>query len=415
MPTFDWTRWERDLFDELRRALKAFAKRHPAERLSALALHGVYRELDGQLLLPALAASTVERGPPAETPSSFWSNPPDWPHHLELRHQPALKLEKALTAEATRGTVRHWRAVEKTYFALLVRVTRALRAEALELSRTTDDFICFWHDEEGGPSLARKTIPLARWKRLFAREAGQQRAREALASAPPNERATFLVSRFGQFEGVTSEHAQAELRAMGREALPALEAGLSDPKHGWVAAKLLGQLGTATPSVLTALRRRADELWFAMALGLLGDVEWLARQAPRTACLGLTAPLKAITTRDATPRPLDYAPLETWLTKTPSARALVEDELAPGRSFVTLHATDVPEAVRALESRFAVVRWHAASLLGERSLGAKAAKTILPALAGVLDDRSALVRRLAVLSLERWKSAAKAHHLRFAR
>lgn len=405
---FDWKRLEGALLEELRAALKRFAKQHRKEHFYAVAIFGVYRELDGLLSLPTLGASTVEEGPEAEVPSSFWSarfNPADWPHELELDRKTALHLEKQLTAEATSGTVAHWRSVERKYFEVLTRITATLRSDALELLTCTDDFVCFWHDEEGGPELARKTISPSLANRLFARESSQKKERQKLAKQSPNERAAFLVTRFGQFEGVTSEQAQRELLAMGSSAHEALIGALADKEDGWTAAKVLGQIGIVTPEVIAVLRKRADELWFAMALGMLGDFAWLSKRAPATAVYGLTARLKAITTGGA-PTPLDYAPLEAWLTKNPKARSRVEQELAPGRSYVDIERGDVDEAIRGLSSRFAVVRWHAASVLGDRQLGGK----VLPALAGVLTDKHALVRRLAVLSLSSWKAAAKPYH-----
>jgi len=407
--TFDWKGFEAALFDELRRALERFAKGHRRVEVSSVALYGVYRELDGALSLPALGVNTASDGPPPDDPPSFWGarfNPPDWPHQLELCHRPAVQLERRLTAEATRDTVRHWRAVERRYFSALLRVTRALRAVALERLTCSADFVCFWHDEEGGPALAKKTIAPATWRRLFAREAAQQRERTELAKQPVDARAAFLVTRFGVFEGVSSEVAQKELLAMGKRALPALIGALKEGKNGWTAAKVLGQIGLATPEVISALRKRGDELWFAMALGMLGDHAWLAKQKPLTAVHGLTARLKAITA-GGPPRPLDYRPLEAWLESHPNERKRVDDELVPGRSYLTIQRSDVDEALRALGSPFAVIRWHAAAVLGDRTLGN--AEVILPRLVALFTDRSALVRRLAVLSVTRWKTAAKAH------
>lgn len=408
---FDWKVFERELLEELCAALRRFAKQHRTEHFSAVALFGVYRELDGALSLPALGAHTTEPGAEPQAPTSFWSdwfNPHDWPYEFALNRRNSLRLERRLTAEATSATVGHWRAVERKYFDVLTRIARALRAHALELLSCTDDFVCFWHDEEGGPELARKTIDRALANRLFARDSVQKRRNQKRVGQRPRQRAAFLVSRFGQFEGVTSEEAQRELLAMGAAAIDALVGALTDDEHGWLAAKVLGQIGIVTPRVVTALRKRADGLWFAMALGMLGDHEWLMTQKPATAVNGLSARLKAITAGGA-PRPLDYAPLEAWLAKNPKGRSRVENELAPGRSYVAIQKGDVDEAIRGLSSPFAVVRWHAASLLGDRELGGAGAKA-LPALARVLADKNALVRRLAVLSLSYWKAASRPYH-----
>ncbi|MDP3233276.1 MAG: DUF4303 domain-containing protein [Myxococcales bacterium] len=406
---FDWKAFELALLTEVRAALTTFAKRHRREHFYAVALCGVYRQLDGPLSLPAIAVSSIEKGPSVQSPQSFWSarfSPPDWPYQLELRHAAALRLEKQLTAEATRSSVGHWRSTERRYFRVLLMVTRSLKKDVVGMLACTDDFVCYWHDDEGGPELARKTIDTRRWNRLFSREAAQKREQRTLARQSPHERAVALVARFGQSEGITSEKAQVALLAMGPDAVDSLVAALGDTTHGWMAARVLGQIGIATPVVVAGLRKRAEELWFAMALGMLGDHAWLARQKTDVAVKGLCARLKAIT-QGGPPRPLDYAPLEAWLEKNPSAVSRVESELAPGRSFVTIEKADVAAAVRGLSSRFAVVRWHAASVLRRRELGAAAGVTVLPALVTTLGDRHALVRRLAVLSLSGWKAAAR--------
>jgi len=407
---FDWKSFEGELYEELRHALASAGRKHRAERFHAVALHGVDRELDGLLSLPLLGAA-LEAGAPPPDDQGFWGaryNPADWQlPEIDLRKRPALRLERALTAEATRGSQIHWRKVEARYFKVLVRLTRRLRDEAPSLLTTSGNFVVFWHDEEGGPDLAARTIPRALYERLFARQVDDARKRRAAAEMPAGERSAFLVTRFGVYEGVTSEDAQRELLALGEAALPALTGTLTDPKHAWTAAKVIGQIGIATPEIIEALRARGDELWFAMALGMLGDHDWLASRSPAVAAQGLCARLKAITA-GGPPRPLDYAPLERYLDAAgEGARARVEEELEPGSSYAAISGDDVDEALRGLDSPHAVVRWHAASTLGHRGLGAAAGKRILPALARLLTDPHPVVRRLAVLSISYWKAAAR--------
>lgn len=69
---FDFAAFEAELYTELHAALARFARGHRKQTYYAVALYGVYRELDGQLSLPALATSSEEEGPPPENPSTFW-------------------------------------------------------------------------------------------------------------------------------------------------------------------------------------------------------------------------------------------------------------------------------------------------------------------------------------------------------
>jgi hypothetical protein len=409
--TFNWTAFEDALDEELERALRRLGRSYRSEVFYAVALYQVYREEDGLLSLPMLGANVVDGSPP--TGGSFWDerfNPHGWAHaEVPLRHKQALALERKLTAEACRSTRKHWRRTEARHSRLLVRLARRLRDVSPKLISVSGDFVCFVHDEEGGPALARKTIPKARFESLFPKTVGGKRERRALAKQVPEERAAFLVTRFGCYgEGVNSEVAANELVALGPAAIPALLGALKDEDDGWLAAKILGDIGHATPQVLRALRKRVkDGFWPAMALGMLGDERWLMKQPAEDAIGGLAAPLKAIATRSRRPT-LAYAPLETYLQRIgKSAIACAEKELAPGSSYREIDGRDTDEALRGLTSPFAVIRWHASSLLGDRSLGKAAGKRILPALGERLGDDNATVRRLALLAIVDWKAAAK--------
>jgi HEAT repeat protein len=410
MPAFNWDSFENDLYEGLRLSLVQLGREHPAERYYAVALYGVYRELDHLLSLPHLAAAPDE-GPHVTGDADFWSkrfNPADWPH-TELGGADALltQLEAALTAEATRDSVEHWNATEARYFEVLVRVALRLRDAAPTLVKVTDDFVCYWHDEEGGPDMAAKTIPPALYARLFERQVRDHEARLVVADKPLEERIEFLISRFGKFEGVTSEDAQRELLKLGEPSVAALTRAVAAASGNmrWLAAKLLGQIGVADPATIDVLRQHAEVPWCASALGMLGDDTWLATQPPAIATQGLTARLRAISATNAL---LAYGPLERYLDGADAAaRELVEKHLAPGTSYITITNNDVAEAVRGSTSTHAVVRWHAAAVMHDRGLGAPAGKVILPALAAQLADPHPLVRRLAVLALADWKRAAK--------
>jgi hypothetical protein len=416
---FDWTAFEKALFEELRAALARLGRAQRKTRFYAVALSGLYRELDGVLTLPTLGAAVAKAGAAAGEAEGFWSarwNPGDWDFpEIELRKQPALRLERALTREACRDTQAHWTAVEARYFEVLVAVARRLGEAAPSLLATTDDFVAFISDEEGGPALAARTIAPELVARFFAADVAKAREREGVRAMPVGERAAFLVTRFGRFDGVDTETAQRELLAIGAPALDALLSMLDHKKEGWTAAMLVGKIGVSRPDVVAALRRRAPKShWHATALGMLGDHDWLAQQTAAVAVHGFVAPFKAVAA--GRPRPLDYRPLERFLDGADAAaRKRVETELEPGSSYVTAVAADVAEAVRALGSPHAVVRWHAASVLGDRGLGEDVGTVILPALARVLADPHPVVRRLAVLAIGDWKRAARPHRDALAR
>jgi HEAT repeat protein len=408
----DWESFEKALGDELHGALAALGQSHPTQVFYAVALHGVYAELDGLLSLPQLGANTVEAGAPPD--GSFWGarfNPGDWEHaELPLDQDRALALERALTEEACRDTPEHWADTHEKYLRVLVRLAARLRDAAPTLLPVSPDFVAFIHDE-AQVELARETIAPEHFNALFPVTAGAARQRAELAEKPPTERVQQLVAALGSFgEGVTSEFAQAELAQLGAVAVPALLSLLQHPKRRWLAAKLLGEIGCATPEVIQALRpHAAKELWAPVALGMLGDDTWLMEQPPAVAIGGLTALLKAISTNVRCP-PLSYAALEQYLDRAGQpAILLAEDDLAPGSSYRSIQPDDLNEALRALASPHAVIRWHACSLLGDRALGKTAGTLILPALAARLTDPHPIVRRLAVLSLSYWKSAAKPH------
>jgi len=393
---FDWSAFEEELFEECHHALARLGRERPEARFYAVALHGADGELDGFLSLPLLAAA-IETDPPRADDaalgfaSAYW-NPADWElREIPLRESPALRLEQALTAEATRSTQGHWNEVDTRYREMLVRVALRLRDAAPALLRTTDEFVLFLSDEDGGPEWAARTIPAALFARLFAKDVAVKREHDRVMALPAPEQAAFLVTRFGRFDGLTSEAAQVALLNLGERALDALLPVIKHPTHGWTAAMLVGRIGVSRPDLVAELRRRAPKShWHAMALGMLGDDEWLASQPPSVAAYGYAAPLREICA--GRPRPLDYRPLERYLDGAPAAaHVLVEEELAPGSSYVAAHVEDVPEALRGLGSRHAVIRWHAASLLGERGLGDAVAERVLPALAAALSDENAIV------------------------
>lgn len=415
----DWDAFEASLRARYLEGLDALAAAHPGEMFYAVALFGVYRELDGPLTLPLLAAGRERDAP--EWTGTFWSDhfcPAAWPlAELELPGSVSHEtdpLERALFAEANASDPAHWRSVAARFDEALVGLAAALRDHAKRVLTVTDDFVAYIFDESGGPAMAARTIDPERFARLFPLEVEGERALAAVREMPPPARAAFLVSRLGQHDGaVSSEDAQRELRAMGADALDALSALLTDPTAGWMAAMSLAEIGESRPDVIERLRARAEERWFATALGALGDLEWLLEQEEDVALLGIIAPLRRA---HEILRPLDYRPLEAWLTAgTDERRARVEKELGPGSGGARIAPSDVEEALRGSTSEHAVVRWHACSALSWREVAASKADRVLPALAARLEDPHPLVRRVAVVGLEMWKGQAAPYHAAIAK
>lgn len=408
---FDWNEFEDELVAQLQGALALLGQQVQSEPFYVVALYGVYRELDGLLSLPLLGANTDAEGP-EDAQGDFWAerwNPHGWAHtELEFDEAAALALEKRLTAEATKSTSDHWRRVQERYDEVLVRVAGRLRAIASEALAVTESFVCFVFDEAGGPALAKHTIEDARFDAVFTKAATKFREQARVAALSPEERAAFLVGRLGLYDGISSEDAQVGLVSLGEVAVPLLLPLLDNKENGWIAAKLLGDIGIATPEVLGALRDVAPRvMWAAVALGMLCDDTWLLRSTePGVAVRGLTARLRAISTKERT-SPLSYGSLESFLEGADSAQRMrVEEELKPGCAYNRIDAADVDEALRGLTSEHDAIRWHAAAILGKRELGDTCAQRILPALAVGLEDSHPWVRRLALLSLSRWKQAA---------
>jgi hypothetical protein len=187
---------------------------------------------------------------------------------------------------------------------------------------------------------------------------------------------------------------------------------LSHAKDDWVAASLLASIGIADARAIQILKDRAASAHDraqhdAIALAVLGEAAFLLELASQAktreiAVQGLCCCYSQFMDASQQEHRLDYEPMERLLA-IPGCKGRVE-RLFSGPC--EIRPDDVDEALRGLESKHSVIREHAVTVLGNRKLGAQAAKRILPAIAARVQDKSADVRRLAVLSLERWKKAA---------
>lgn len=437
-----WKALEPLVVEDAVRALRRLLDDNPEERFYVAAFHGVYRECDGIIALPSLAANTVSaRGDEDRASPDFWDadwNPADWDHELIDYESPALRAAaKAADSAARRGSRADWLQAEKDCFDMLAGASRKVREALGGAPRLTPDFVVFVHDEEYATALARRCLGDETFERTFTTEAAADRERARVAALPVAERVAFLIGRLDRFDGaISAEEAAEQLCAIGAPAVPALLERMRHGKgkdrndHAWRGARLLGRIGTATPEVLDALKtqmvKSRDEPgrhWAARALAYLGLSDWLLSQlaqadgtgtgAPsdtaRAAIEGLCAPYSAF--RDRTPLPLDYRPLEALLAGPPATVGAALEILRPGSSYCELRPGEVDEALRGLGSPRAFVRRHAASLCWERGLGTEAGQRLLPALAERLaNDDNADVRWEAARSIGAWKHEGQPWH-----
>ena len=469
-PPLDWKQFEQSLLDHCWQQVQSFLAAHPQEQIYAFALDSLYRETDGPIYLPTLAANS-ERAY-ADMVSGYdksarfadfaldigqigslrW-NPPDWEwEELDDAGDPQAfeQLGQALIAEANRGSTAHWQRTEARLLKVLVSVCKALTKAckqsvwAGQLTKQFAVLICLAdaHDSE---LLAKQSVGEARFTQLFPSHDKSAQRRKQVAAMPVAGQLRFHIAclqglpneEFGlSAEDALMSQEEAQLAVLNMEpsiTATALLALLESPIR-WKAAMLLSQLAYKDEQVLQALRQqvarplkhRHDESaldWCARALGALNDHEWLLAQClnhampPERVAAGLCHPFHSWGDKPgAKPVRLNYQPLEQALALSPEqpiVRELqdaIKEELKPGCGYCELHIADLDEALRGLQSSHALIRIHAAAIMGERSVGAAAGKRILPALAHALrHDMNEDVRYQAMLSLQYWKKAAASH------
>lgn len=473
LPPLDWKQFEQSLLNHYWQQVQSFLAAHPQEQIYAFALDSLYRETDGPIYLPTLAANSerayadMARGydksaqfadfvlDTGQLGSLRW-NPPDWEWEEldDAGHasdqQAFEQLGLALIAEANRSTTAHWHRTEARLLKVLASICKALTKAckksvwAGQLTKQFAVLVCLAdaHDSE---LLAKQSVGEARFAQLFPSHDKSAQRRKQVAAMPVAEQLRFhiacLQGQPNEEFGLSAEDAlmlqeEAQVAVLNMEpsmAATALLALLQSPIR-WKAAMLLSQLAYKDEQVLQALRQhvarplkhRHDESaldWCARALGALNDHEWLLAQCldhsmpPERVAAGLSHPFHSWGDKPgAKPVRLNYQPLEQALALSPEQAIVRElqdaiaEELKPGCGYCELHIADLDEALRGLQSSQALIRIHAAVIMGERSLGAAAGKRILPALVHALrHDMDEDVRYQAMLSLQYWKKAVTSH------
>ncbi|WP_442510396.1 DUF4303 domain-containing protein [Novipirellula sp. SH528] len=402
----DWKNFELVLLAECERAFQRWLAEHPGHTVYALAFHESYRELDGQMNLPQLAVNSLEAAQQiksAEDNGLKW-NPADWTWQnvLAIEEEPLSQLADDLNEEANRSTQNHWRKTEKRFLSVLVRIAKSIRKTFERDERTTKDFVVYVSDE--AEDILRRCVPKSLFERLFAEYAPKSQV----------DASVLLADRMPEYLEAPWSF-EEEILSLGENSIPALLEFLPS-KYGYYGAVLLGKLGVRDQIVIDALRGGCGSGGglaesSAQALFKLGDIDFLFEQTcvSATRVQAVAAIVSGLKSQSS--GPLDYRFAEKLLSSgDPEVVEVVEEQLKLGSSLCEIGLSDLDEAFRGLESSHLVIRWHAVSVLGDRSLGRKAAKQVLPILAKGLADQNATVRRLTLLSLAQWKAAAKPYH-----
>lgn len=413
MKSFNWRHFRRDLKQVLTQAVEDWLAAHTNKSAHAVALYGFYAETDGPIHLPMLGLREHAILPSPDPLASWWEewSPYEWPEpcqEVALDEQARKTLEHSLTLHACSGDVAHWRDVHVLYIQSINKVLNALRTQLPKHHpRANSPLLTYKFGGDHGWQHAADTLT----KKTFGAYFGHVPQDPGPAREEHAARMAFLIEHMDVYtQPFTCEDAESELRALGEAALDGLMGVFDDGKVGWRAAKIVGDIGVAREDVVEALREHAHtQLWYASALGMLGDFDWLSTQPDEVAIHGFSSPYLGLSTRDANVSALDFGPLEAWLDgATASRQDAMQEQLEPGRSHRELRAADVPEAVRALGSPHAVVRWSAATMLGDRATIKAQRPHVLEALLGALSDPHEHVRRMALFSYKECRGSKKA-------
>ncbi|RSM75803.1 hypothetical protein DL991_27165 [Amycolatopsis sp. WAC 01375] len=415
----DWAEFERTLREGVVQSVVSAMNDHPGERFYAAVLDHIYREEDGPIALPLVGINSVEAlvREPAEHQADLRWSAPDWDlyHDDWLPEGMAGRWEKALTTEACSGTTRHWQKTFDRYLTMLVRVCRQARTTLRRNGNTHPDFVVVLLDDEYRGTLIRRVLSTGEVRRHFPELDERSVALADVAALPPAERAAYLASLLGTFDGpLDPDTVESALRDLGPTGFPVLISLLGTSDRAWQAAKLLADIGSPDDGVIQALRAAlgqtdgANQEWVAVALSRVGRLDIVLDQVERlpadVVVSAVAAPYTSFRDDAVTPLMLDYQPLTGFIERWPEYVPALGRRLAPGQGYCDIAADEVDAAVAGLTSPHVIVRQHAVQVLGQRRLGRHVGRRVLPLLCQTIRlDQDASVRRLAVLSLLWWR------------
>ncbi len=376
MPLIDWPNVERAVFDAALAAITQLMNRHAAS-FYGVAFHEFYAERDGVIAMPCLAANTEEYL--AAKDVSRWSSA-DW-KWTQIKYATAQtrKLHRAIEKVATSGDESLWERTHARFIDAFVNVAKKLTDELRKHPRAGKDFGVFIFHEEDEVDVLKRCMTSAKFKKLFPQLQANLEEAKRRGSSPLESKLQIYRQHIREYEN--------EILKLGAQALPMLRHALEDKKQGWAAADLLARIGIPDPDVIRILKQHALKgheiaCHDTIALALLDEVDFLLELADSTktrdiAIEGICGLYSVWLDLCLQFRTLDYQPLEQLLEK-PACKGKVRDFFSGN---CHIDEGDVDEALRGLESKHAVIREHAVTVLGDRRLGAKLATRILPAVA----------------------------------
>lgn len=402
MPKLPWKAFETAVADSAFQTVKTTMEEWPDESFYAVAFHEFYREELGIISMPCLAVNTEEE---LTDEDCRWSSADWYWIDLEYSTREIDALYSRILGDATSQEVDHWCEVNERFVQAFINIAKSLTKRLKKLKPTSKDFsvLVFDDDRDDAVELIRACLTAAQFRKFFPRLEEERQAKKAQAQRPVEEKLKVYQQDIYEY--------QDEILILGDAAISMLLEELVHDETGWCAADLLGYLGISDRKVITALRKQARKSGDSRfhetgALVLLGDVDFVLNLADQKetredAIRGILTLYGPFTDHCVKRIPLDYGPFERLLEK-PECRRKVQ---RPSGQEITVD--DLDEAIRGTKSKHAVIRQHAVCVLGENRLGKKAGERVLPVLADCLKDKSAEVRRLAIINLYYWKKAAQ--------
>lgn len=390
--TFDWRGLEATAVNSMVSAVRTVREHHPDEQLYGAIFHAFYGDGE-QIYWPCIAVGTQESlaqkvayyqqelgytTPVDELNDDLRWSGADLPYCQDSDEEGQRWADACQSFAALAGTFCDWETHYNRFLHIFPKAAKKARKQLMDDGIVGKHFIAIAADE------AEELIPLSLTKaqisRHFPRFDAEEIERQRIAGLPVEQQLAELVPQVlgtappGPLYGYYDELLKP-LRAAAVSPLCAVIRG-EQPGDAWKASMLLAEINETTDEAIAALcvlldnatAGESDRAWAAAALARLDEMACIAERVPNLpleiVARGLSAPFRAFRD-DGRYRPLDYRPLEQVFEQYPQLEAAVAQELAPGRGYCRITASEVAAAQAGLASRWAVVREHAAAVIEE--------------------------------------------------